>query len=328
MEPKKFTLRIQRNEKKANGSLETKWQEFPVEGTDTTTILTLLESVKGYQDGSLTFRQSCRSAICGSCAMKIGDRTRLACKTHIGSVVDEGGVVSISPQRNQPVLKDLVVDIGPFFAKVHQIKPYLQDGPDSDTKVGASAYEQVNNVTQCIMCGSCYSDCTMSEVSSDYLGPAALAKAFRFVSDPREGRKTERLKALSEDKGMWSCVRCVQCVATCPKDVKPMEAIVKLRTRGMNKGFMDGVGQRHAMAFHEDIQKTGDLNEFTLLMRSVGIVGTLAEMGVAFHLMKKGKIPSPFPHKAQGIEELRSIYRDLEANPLDVETKAEEVVPE
>ena len=107
-----------------------------------------------------------------------------------------------------------------------------------------------------------------------------------------------------------------------------MEAIVKLRTRGMEKGFLDGVGQKHALAFHEDIQKAGDLNEFTLLVRSVGIVGTMEEMGVAFHLMKKGKIPSPFPHKAEGVEELRSIFRDLEANPLDVETKAEEVVPE
>lgn len=328
MESKKYTLRIQRNEKKSDGSLQSQWQEFSVEGGYTTTILTLLESIKGYQDGSLTFRQSCRSAICGSCAMRIGDRTRLACKTHIGSVVDEKGVVEISPQRNQPVLKDLVVDIGPFFSKVRKIKPYLQEGPESDTNVGASAYEQVNHVTQCIMCGSCYSDCTMAEVSTDYLGPAALAKAFRFVSDPREGQKTMRLRELSEEKGMWSCVRCVQCVATCPKDVKPMEAIVKLRTRGMARGYIDGVGPRHALAFHEDIQKSGDLNEFTLMVRSVGIAGTIAEMGVALHLMKKGKVPSPFPHKAEGVEELRAIFRDLETNPLDVETKAEEVVPE
>ena len=328
MESKKYTLRIERNSQKADGSLDTKWQEFTVEGGETATILMLLEDVKGTQDGSVTFRQSCRSAICGSCAMKIGDRTRLACKTHIGAVADENGVVEISPQRNQPVLKDLVVDIAPFFDKVMQIKPYLQDGPEADTKVGASAYDQVNHVTQCIMCGSCYSDCTMSEVSKEYLGPAALAKAFRFVSDPREGRKTERLRELSENHGMWSCVRCVQCVATCPKDVKPMEAIIKLRTRGLDRGFLSGPGQKHAMAFHNDIQSAGDLNEFTLLLRTVGITGTIAEMGVALHLLKKGKIPSMFPHKSEGIDELRIMYRDLEDNPLDVETKAEEVEPE
>ncbi|MBF0380722.1 MAG: succinate dehydrogenase/fumarate reductase iron-sulfur subunit [Magnetococcales bacterium] len=328
MESRKYTLRIQRNQKQDDGSVASEWQEFTVEGGETTTILTLLESVKGDQDGSLTFRQSCRSAICGSCAMRIGDRTRLACKTHIGAVVDEDGVVSISPQRNQPVLKDLVIDIDPFFKKIKEIKPYLLEGEEADTKVGASAYEQVNNVTQCIMCGSCYSDCTMSEVSENYLGPAALAKAFRFVSDPREGKKTARLYNLSKDDGMWSCVRCVQCVATCPKDVKPMEAIVKLRTRGIDKGFIDGVGQRHALAFHEDITKSGDLNEFTLLSRSVGIMGSVAELGVAMHLLKKGKIPSPFPHKAEGIQEVRAMYQDLEANPLDVETKAAEVEPE
>ncbi|MBF0359057.1 MAG: 4Fe-4S dicluster domain-containing protein [Magnetococcales bacterium] len=328
MESKKYTLRIQRNEQNSDGSIASKWQDFTVEGLDTTTILSFLEDIKGNQDGSLTFRQSCRSAICGSCAMRIGDRTRLACKTHIGEVVDENGVVDISPQRNQPVLKDLVIDIDPFFEKIRKIRPYLTEGEDSDTHVGASAYDQVNHVTQCIMCGSCYSDCTMSEVSDEYLGPAALAKAFRFVSDPREGKKTARLKALSKDHGMWSCVRCVQCVATCPKDVKPMEAIVKLRTRGIEKGFVKGVGQRHALAFHEDINKSGDLNEFTLLTRSVGIFGSIAEMGVAFHLMQKGKIPSPFPHKAEGIQEVRAMYHELEANPLDVETKAAEVEPE
>ncbi|HIJ85987.1 MAG TPA: succinate dehydrogenase, partial [Magnetococcales bacterium] len=204
----------------------------------------------------------------------------------------------------------------------------LQEGPETDKNVGRSSYDQVNHVTQCIMCGSCYSDCTMAEVSDKFLGPAALAKAFRFVSDPREGMKTARLRELSEENQMWSCCRCAQCVETCPKDVKPMEAIVKLRTRGMAKGYVDGPGPRHALAFHGDIQKTGDLNEFTLMQRTIGIMGTLGELGMALHLMKKGKVPSPFPHKVEGVEELGNIFRILEENPLDVETKAKEVAPE
>ena len=107
-----------------------------------------------------------------------------------------------------------------------------------------------------------------------------------------------------------------------------MEAIVKLRTRGMAKGFIDGPGPRHALAFHEDIQKWGDLNEFTLLQRTVGIMGSIAELGTAWHLLKKGKIPSLFPHKSEGVAELAKIYAILEEHPLDVETKAKEVVPE
>lgn len=327
MTTKVYTLRIQRNRRVKNGEVEARWSEFKVELAPTTTVLNALEDVKGHQDGSLTFRQSCRSAICGSCAMRISGRTRLACKTQVGNV-DRDGVIEIMPQANQPVLKDLAIDIGPFFKRIHTITPYLQEGNESTTKVDKSSYEQVNHVTQCIMCGSCYSDCTMAEVSPEFIGPAALAKAFRFVSDPREGQKSARLQQLTEPHMMWSCVRCTQCVETCPKGVAPMEAIVKLRTRGIAAHLVDGPGQRHALAFHADIKKGGDLNEFTLLQRTLGIVGTLKETGVALHLMKKGKIPSPFAHKAEGGEELRKIYEILEQNPLDVETKAEDVVPE
>ena len=327
MPVKNYTFRIQRNRRTKSGDLDSRWREYQVEATETTTVLTALEEIKGHQDGGLTFRQSCRSAICGSCAMKISGRTRLACKTHVGKVARDG-VVEIAPMANQPVLKDLVIDIAPFFKKIHRIRPFLEDGPETRTEVDRTAFDQVNHVTQCIMCGSCYSDCTMAEVSADFIGPAALAKAFRFVSDPREGRKSDRLKALSGEHMMWMCSRCAMCVESCPKDVKPMEAIVKLRTRGLEKGHTSGAGPRHALAFHEDIQKGGDLNEFTLMMRSVGILGTLQELGTALHLVKKGKVPSPFPHKSEGIAELAKIYRLLEENPIDTETKAKEVVPE
>ncbi|MBF0296827.1 MAG: 4Fe-4S dicluster domain-containing protein [Magnetococcales bacterium] len=322
-----YTIRIQRKRKTSDGRIDSHWKEYSVKATETTTILSILEEIKGEQDGTLTFRQSCRSAICGSCAMKIGGRTRLACKTHVG-VVARDNVVEIASQANQPVLKDMAIDIGPFFERVHKITPYLTEGPETDAVTEKTAYDQVNHVTQCIMCGSCYSDCTMAEVSPEFIGPAALAKAFRFVSDPREGQKTKRLRQLAEPHMMWSCARCAMCVETCPKDVKPMEAIVKLRTRSVAKGFNDGPGPKHALAFHHDIQQSGHLNEFTLMMRTVGIMGTLEELGTAFHLLKKGKVPSLFPHKSAGLAELAKIYEILEQNPLDVETKAKEVVPE
>ncbi|MBF0342298.1 MAG: 4Fe-4S dicluster domain-containing protein [Magnetococcales bacterium] len=327
MSSQTYTFRIQRNMPGQVGAVQSHWQEYKVESEPNTTILTLLETIKGGQDGSLTFRQSCRSAICGSCAMSIGGRTRLACKTHVGAVAKDG-VVEIAPQKNQPVLRDLAIDIRPFFARVHGIKPYLQDGPERAGKVTSTAYDQVNHVTQCIMCGCCYSECTMAEVNPKFIGPAALAKAFRFVSDPREGQKTQRLKDLAQPDGIWSCTRCTFCVDVCPKEVAPMEAIIKLRTRGINKGYSDSAGARHALAFHEDIKKTGQLNEFTLMMRTLGIVGSMLETGMAIHLAKKGKIPSPFPHSVEGVDELRRIYESLERAPVDVETKAKQAVPE
>ena len=327
MPVKTYTFRIQRNKTTDQGTLESHWQTYSVEASEAATVLSALEEIKGKQDATLTFRQSCRSAICGSCAMKIGGRTRLACKTHISDVA-KNDVIEIGPMANQPVLKDLVIDIGPFFEKVHRVRPYLEEGTEKAHTLDKSAYDQVNHVTQCIMCGACYSDCTMEEVSPAFLGPAALAKAFRVISDPREGKKTKRLEELSGPGGIWSCSRCAMCVETCPKDVKPMEAIVKLRTRGIAKGIVDGPGARHALAFHEDIQKWGDLNEFTLLQRTVGISGAITELGTAWHLLKKGKVPSPFPHTVQGVEELKKIYQLLEESPVDVETKAKEVVPE
>ncbi|MBF0459871.1 MAG: 4Fe-4S dicluster domain-containing protein [Magnetococcales bacterium] len=323
----KYTFRIQRSIPVQGGGVQTKWQDFPVESEPNVTVLTLLEEIKGQQDGTLVFRQSCRSAICGSCAMWISGRTRLACKTHVGAVA-KNGVVEIAPQKNQPVLKDLAIDIRPFFKRVHGITPYLLDGPEQNSTVTKSAYDQVNHVTQCILCGACYSDCTMAEVSPAFVGPAALAKAFRFVSDPREGRKSQRLADLCQPSAIWSCTRCTMCVDVCPKEVAPMEAIVKLRTRAMARGYTGSAGAKHALAFHEDIRRGGHLNEFTLMMRTLGIWETLKETGTALHLAKKGKVPSPFPHTVAGVEELRRMYDHLEQFPIEVETKAKEAVPE
>ncbi|MEO5365804.1 MAG: 2Fe-2S iron-sulfur cluster-binding protein [Magnetococcus sp. WYHC-3] len=323
-----YTFRIQRNHRGEDGHVESRWQDFRVALRPNATVLSGLEEIKGQQDGSLTYRMSCRSYICGSCAMRINGRTRLACKTHVGQVADAQGVVEISPMRNHAVLKDLAVDIGSFFQLVRQVDPFLQEGEESVTAVDARSYDQVNNVSQCILCGCCHSDCTMAEVSPRFLGPAALAKAFRFVSDPREGQKSRRLEQLSGADGMWSCSRCTLCVEVCPKDVAPMEAIVKLRTRGVARGLVEGHGARHALAFHTDLQEHGDLNEFTLMQRTLGIVGTLSELGAALHLARKHKIPSPFPHDVQGVEEVRRIFQILQEQPLDVETKAEIAEPE
>jgi succinate dehydrogenase / fumarate reductase iron-sulfur subunit len=320
-----------------------KTQDFTVPYDATTTLLGALEYIKGELDGSLTFRRSCRASICGSCAMVVNGRTRLACKTKVMDLVNGNeskniapvsmagteGRIEISPARNQPVLKDLVVDIEPFYKKVKAIIPYVQDGSEKEEHVNKDSFSQVNMVSNCIMCGACYSDCTAMVENPNFFGPAALAKAYRFVADPREGKKTERLQELSEKNGIWDCTRCGMCIDACPKDVAPMEAIVKLRSLAIQAEVTDNEGARHAMAFKKDMTTWGILNEPFMLLKTKGIAGALGQVGNALNLAKQGKIPNPFPfdHKVEGLNEVKAIYKELNANPLDVRTKKEDTGP-
>jgi succinate dehydrogenase / fumarate reductase iron-sulfur subunit len=317
------------------GGVAKSWvEEFKVAYDDSTTVLQGLEAIKGDQDGTLTFRRSCRASICGSCGMFINNRSRLACKTKIKDIINgipeknvpPADVIEVAPQNNQPVIKDLVVDITPFYTKVDTVKPYVQEGKETDKQVNKSSFEQVNMVSNCIMCGACYSDCTAMTENPDFLGPAALAKAFRFVSDPREGSKTERLKALSEKNGIWDCTRCGMCIDACPKEVAPMEAIVKLRSRAIAAGVTNNAGARHAIAFKNDIKNGGLLNEPLLLLKTLHF-GVLGQLGNALNLVKKGKIPSPLPHKVERVDEVARMFAELDKNPINVETRKEDTGP-
>ena len=334
----KTTFRILRGTI-VGGKLVQKTQDFEVPYDASTTVLIALEWIKGEVDGTLTFRRSCRASICGSCGMYINGRSRLACKTKVADLLAgnqhkniapaKDGVIEVGPQRNQPVLKDLVVDIQPFYEKVKGIHPFVQDGPEKEHHVNKDSFSQVNMVSNCIMCGACYSDCTAMVENPNFFGPAALAKAYRFVADPREGHKTERLKELSEKNGIWDCTRCNMCIDACPKDVAPMEAIVKLRSLAIDAGITDNRGARHAMIFKDDIATWGILNEPFMMLKTLGIAGTLAQTGNALNLAKKGKIPNPFPfnERIDGLDEIKAIYKELKENPLDVQTRSEDTGP-
>lgn len=332
------TFRVHRGSK-VGGHLVKRTQDFKVPYDGTTTVLLALEWIKGELDGTLTFRRSCRASICGSCGMVINGRSRLACKTKVMDLLDgnaskniapaKDGLIVIEPQRNQPVLKDLVVDIQPFYDKVKAIVPFVQDGPQAEKSVDKDSFSQVNMVSNCIMCGACYSDCTAMVENPDFLGPAALAKAYRFVADPREGHKTDRLKELTEKNGIWDCTRCGMCIDACPKGVAPMEAIVKLRSLTMQARVgINNPGARHAMLFKRDLEKWGILNEAFMLVKTLHL-GVFGQIGNALNLVKRGKIPNPFPfhEKPKNLHEVSAIYKELAANPIDVKTKAADSGP-
>src|SRR5207249_11416148 len=200
-------------------------------------------------DGWRPPRCSCSSATCGSSAMTINGSEILACRTSLRKELGRHGHIGVSPLRGLPVIKGLVVDMASFWGKIRDVHPWLvpaawprREGVAAQTKVRDQANPQFHNVDACIMCGACVAACTVHEVDQGFLGPAALAKAYRFVADPREDStaRKARLEALQGPTGMWDCTRCNFCVEVCPKDVKPMEAIIRLRRAAIQE-----IGRAH-----------------------------------------------------------------------------------
>ncbi|MDP3595371.1 MAG: succinate dehydrogenase/fumarate reductase iron-sulfur subunit [Nitrospirota bacterium] len=245
-------------------------QEFRLDVGRGMTVLDALIRIKNECDGSLALRYSCRSAICGSCSMTINGSEKLACRTSLRKELDRHGRIIVAPLRNMPVIKDLVVDMAPFWEKIRNVHPWLvPSARPSYGVLGAqtTAWDHGNpefhNVDACIMCGACVAACTVHEVSKGFAGPAALAKADRFLSDPREAPSATRarLSALQSEDGIWDCTRCNFCVEVCPKDVKPMEAIIQLRRASLERGMTTTGGAHHILGFAELVEQQGRLNE-------------------------------------------------------------------
>ncbi len=295
-------LSVQRHDPDARPA--TWWQDYVVDVPEHATVLDALLAVRDDQDETLTLRCSCRSHICGSCAMKINDRSGLACKTKVRQAMERarpGQPVRIRPAGNMPVVKDLVVDLEGFFGKVKAVEPYLQPtGPEPEREylVPNEAMLNVREAMACILCGACVSECNTMEVDGRFLGPAALAKAWRFTEDPRDGQDAERLSYLSSvPGGIWDCTHCFACVEVCPKDVKPMERILELRRRAMEMGYVDNNGSRHSQAFADTIRHSGWLDETKVATRSLHGFDELVDwVGVGIRSFLRGKVP--LRHKA------------------------------
>lgn len=279
------------------------------------TILDALIRIKNEIDGTLTFRHSCRSAICGSCGMDINRTEKLACKTQIRAELERHGEIRVRPFDNLPVIKDLVVEMQPFWEHVRDVRPWVEPKPwdQVDPLALRDAHKNLDNADACIMCGACVAACTSYEVERRFLGPAALAKAFRVAGDPRSADVPARLAALQGDGGIWDCVRCNYCVEVCPKDVKPMEQIIKLRRASIEHGLTETMGAAHITSFVEIVQKEGRLNEGLMplkVVRQGGLRDLLRILPLGIRMFLKGKVPFPFKFNPAipGIEGLRSIF--------------------
>ncbi|MBX3238058.1 MAG: succinate dehydrogenase iron-sulfur subunit [Nitrospiraceae bacterium] len=283
------------------------------------TVLEALIRIKNEQDGALSLRYSCRSAICGSCAMQINGSEKLACRTSIRKELERHGRITIAPLPNLPVIKDLVVDMSHFWEKIRAVTPWLGEtshptkryGPSGQLRLKPESYH-FHNVDACIMCGACVGACTSHAVSPGFLGPAALAKSERFLADPREPgpSKHRRLVALQGQDGIWDCTRCNMCVQVCPKDVQPMEAIIRLRRASLQHNLKVEEGARHITGFVDLVHHEGRLNEALMPLKVVGTKPKrlLHVLPLGIRMFFKGKVPFPFGHTIPGIEQIRALF--------------------
>jgi succinate dehydrogenase / fumarate reductase iron-sulfur subunit len=294
---------------------ERELKRYEVEAPEWACLLDVLDIVKDRVDGTLAYRKSCRMMICGSCGMRMDGRAILACKERMKPIVDAGHVPTISAMGNMPILKDLAVDMAPFWSKIRQMKPWLDTGyeeyPEKEFQVPQARMDPIHKEALCIMCGCCVSECNSMESDPEFLGPAALAKGFRFVGDPRDRATVERLESYNEEHGIWDCTRCYFCNERCPKGVDPRDAIAKLGAESIKEGIDRDMGAKHAKWFVRSAETTGWLRETELVPKTQGVVGAVKETKFAISLAKRGKVPPPFPpHVAKDVKEARAL-RDL-----------------
>jgi succinate dehydrogenase / fumarate reductase iron-sulfur subunit len=287
-------------------------REYEVDAPEWACLLDVLDLIKDKHDGTLAYRKSCRMMICGSCGMRMDGRAVLACKERMKPIVDSGHVPVISAMGNMPIVKDLVVDMEPFWGKIRSVKPWLDPGYDEVSEKERIVSQQQMNVIHkealCIMCGCCVSECNSMESDPEFMGPAALAKGFRFVGDARDHDDVPRLNALNEEHGIWDCTRCYFCNERCPKGVDPRDAIAKLGAESIKQGIDHDMGAKHAKWFVRSTETTGWLRETELVPKTQGIISAIKETKFALKLARRGKVPPPFPpHVAEKVGEARAL---------------------
>jgi succinate dehydrogenase / fumarate reductase iron-sulfur subunit len=306
-----YTLKVRRFQPESGEGAY--WEEFKVELDPSLSVLDGLLQAKDRDDGSLSVRCSCRAAICGSCGMKINGQSGLGCKTQVGEAQElaekkasvspdsngETPVIVIEPMGNMPVIKDLITDMeSTHWAKIRRVTPWLLphgEAPEREYVVEPESMIDITQSMACIQCGACVSSCLSMEADPEFIGPAALAKAYRFVGDPRDAETKERLHDLAHDPhGIYDCTHCFSCIDACPKGVAPMDQIMRLRRKAGEEGIDDpNHGHNHEAAFVKIIEKKGTLDEGLLLQESFapGVKGKLKPSKAAIKELL-GSIPT------------------------------------
>ena len=280
------------------------------------TIFDALAYIKDKMDATLTYRAFCRSAICGSCAMKINNRAKLACKEQILFHV-RNNKVKIKPLENATIIRDLAVDVDAALEKLKKLKPWLEedhkkvpDSTKSESLVLPEEFAHYDHMTDCILCMSCYGSCSAEKADSNYAGPFQFTKVLRFIKDSRDGVDIDERVQLCVDNGLWDCVQCQMCLAACPKGITPADDIQELRRYAIASGD-ESMGSKRATTWFRDVFATGQIDKFDLPVNAKGDTKAREEMEKEFierGIPKERFKPQPF----DGIENLRKFIRKVE----------------
>lgn len=328
-------IKVWRSTPKPDGTFERALVDYEVDVKEEATLLDVLDVIKHTQDGTLAYRKSCRMAICGSCGMRIDGRAVLACKTPMKELAHKGRVPVVSPMGNMVVIRDLVTDMSDFWGKVRAMTPWLTRATEERERaedgreflVSPEEQAKITKETACIMCGCCVSECNSMEADPSFMGPAQLAKQYRFVGDVRDEKTKERLESVNGKHGVWDCTRCYFCNERCPKGVDPRDAIAKLGAAMFDHGMTKDKGAKHAQVFIDsakgqgslpgtEMLYNGHLSETALIPLTLGLEAAMpgwAKMGVQLGI--KGKVPPPWHailHRVKGLDEVRTLWRILE----------------
>lgn len=261
------------------------------------TLLSLLLFIKKTKDITLNFTASCQSAICGACAVRVNGHSYLACDTKMQDLLKEYDnplSIRISPLGNFRVISDLIVDWEPSIENLRKIRPAMvaknEFSAEKGCKQSQEEFDRISKQWDCILCGSCASECNKLEAdSSDYMQPFVFTHAWRAAADSRGKDPMLHVKP-SVMNGLWLCVHCQECADRCPKGISSVSDIANLRVMAIKKGLNEGLGPDHAEAFYKDlVEGSGRLNEIYLALRSEGIIGSMGKTDIALNLCAQEK---------------------------------------
>jgi succinate dehydrogenase / fumarate reductase iron-sulfur subunit len=223
------TLKIRRYNPEVSD--ESTWETFLVSGQPTDRVLDALHKIKWELDGTLTFRRSCAHGVCGSDAMRINGRNRLACKTLLKDV-NPDKEITVEPIQGLPVLKDLVVDMEPFFSAYRSVLPFLITTGNEPTRERIQSQadrDRFDDTTKCILCAACTTSCPVYWADGQYFGPQAIVGAHRFIFDSRDEGADQRLEILNDSEGVWRCRTTFNCTEACPRGIEVTKAIQEVK---------------------------------------------------------------------------------------------------
>jgi len=212
-------------------SEEATWESYQVTAEPTDRVLDALHKIKWDLDGSLTFRRSCAHGVCGSDAMRINGKNRLACKTLLKDVNPQQPI-TVEPIKGLPVLKDLVVDMEPFFDAYRSVMPFLVTSGNGPTRERLQSQEErarFDDTTKCILCAACTTSCPVYWTDGQYFGPQAIVGAHRFIFDSRDEATDQRLEILNDREGVWRCRTTFNCTEACPRGIEVTKAIQEVK---------------------------------------------------------------------------------------------------